>query len=51
MYAARLAIERIMSDTSVSPEETANRLKELRDLIDENLTSLKEDGVDVGNTF
>lgn len=47
MEAAKRAIEAVMSDKSVSPQETAARMKELRQLIDENLDALKDDGVDI----
>lgn len=49
MDEAKKAIDKVFSDTTVSQEETVRRLKELRELIDEDLTCLKEDGVDVDN--
>lgn len=43
---AKKAIERVFSDTSVSPEETAERMKELHEIIMEYIQMLREDGVD-----
>lgn len=47
MDRAKRAINDVFSDISVSREETARRLKELRDEIDGNLECLRDDGVDV----
>lgn len=44
---AKMQISRVFEDISVTPEETAARLKELREFIDENLQLLAEDGVDI----
>lgn len=43
---AKRAIEKVFSDTSVSIDETLGLLTDLRDEIDDKITTLKED---IGN--
>jgi len=42
----KAGIDDIFGDTTVDPETTAERLKEIRDHIDTCLDALRDDGVD-----
>lgn len=46
MERARSAIDRVYSDTKLSPQTTAEGLLELSERIDEYLDMLRSDGVD-----
>jgi hypothetical protein len=44
---AKSVVDDISSDTSVSPEMTVSRLLTVREIVDQALQCLKEDGVDM----